>query len=104
MLKTSILYFCEKKIILTRCCICLHKNIGHIVEDISKCGFAITALQHFRLSRVQALEFLEVYKNVVPEFSNLVNELCNGMCVAIEICGEDVVERLRALAGERFLQ
>jgi len=28
-------------------------------------------------------EFLEVYKNVVPEYNSLVEEMTNGPCVAL---------------------
>lgn len=31
-------------------------------------GFEISALQMFRMDKVQAEEFLEVYKGVVPEY------------------------------------
>ena len=60
-------------------------------------------------------EFLEVYDGVVPEYSEMVDEMCSGSVVALEVRlkpqllgnpeeggtdrQEEVVERLRAHAG-----
>ena len=38
-------------------------------------GFAMTGAASFALDRVDAMEFLEVYKGVVPEFAAMVDEL-----------------------------
>ena len=44
-------------------------------------AFVITALQMFSLDNVNATEFLEVYKGVVPpgEFSGMLDELTAGI-------------------------
>ena len=39
----------------------------------------------FNLDRANAEEFLEVYKGVVTEYSQMVTELCSGPCLAIEV-------------------
>jgi nucleoside-diphosphate kinase len=41
---------------------------GKIVDGILKHGFDISDMQLFHLDRVNAEEFYEVYKTVVPEF------------------------------------
>jgi nucleoside-diphosphate kinase len=39
----------------------------------------------FNLAENNAEEFYEVYKGVVNEYSSMVNELCSGPCIAMEI-------------------
>lgn len=91
---------------LQNCSVCVIKahavQAGHvpeIVEAIFAAGLQITAIKSVSLSRVEAQEFLEVYKGVVGNFPGLVDELCRSRVVAIEVCGEDAVGRLRAVAG-----
>ena len=90
------------------CTVCVVKahavQAGHvpeIVEEIFRAGegLAITAIKSLSLTRVEAAEFLEVYRGVVPNFPALVDELCRGRVVAIEVCGPDAVRRLREIAG-----
>lgn len=64
-------------------------------------GLAITALQTFDLDLVTAEEFYEVYKSVVPEFSDMAAELSAGVCVTVELAGPDAVTSLRKIAGPR---
>ena len=47
-----------------------HKNggPGKIISSIMKAGYEISDLQMFHLDRVNAEEFYELYKTVVPEF------------------------------------
>ena len=62
-------------------------------------GLAITTAQTFNLNQANAAEFYEVYKGVIPEYMKKIVELTSGPCVAIEVCGEGVVGRLRDVAG-----
>ena len=39
----------------------------------------------FNLDRANAEEFLEIYKGVVTEYTQMVTELCSGPCLAIEV-------------------
>ena len=39
----------------------------------------------FNLDRANAEEFLEIYKGVVTEYSQMVTELCSGLCLALEV-------------------
>lgn len=46
--------------------------LGQVLDLVLKAGFEISALQMFWLDRPSAEEFLEVYKNVVPEYNQIV--------------------------------
>lgn len=88
------------------CSVCVVKahavqsgHVPEVVKAILTSGLEITAMRSVSLSRVEAGEFLEVYKGVVPNFPALVDELCRSRVVAIEVCGQDAVKRLRELAG-----
>eukprot|EP00794_Sanderia_malayensis_P010751 gene10751-11901_t len=72
---------------------------GKIITSIMNSVFEITALQMFRLEKANAEEFLEVYKGVVNEYSAMVNELCSGSCIAMEICYGDEPQAFREFVG-----
>ena len=80
-------------------------HLGLVLDGIQREGFEICGAQTFALDRVNALEFYEVYKGVVPEFNALVDEITSGSFVAVEVAGpegedgEGVVERFREVAG-----
>ena len=59
--------------------------IPYLLLQITDNGFAISALEMFNLDRANAEEFLEIYKGVVTEYSQMVTELCSGPCLAIEV-------------------
>ena len=80
--------------------------VGSIIGNIVSRGFVVTAIQTFRLERAAAAEFLEVYDGVVPEYKEMVNEMCSGPVIALEIRldpnsyhREDVVDIFRSHAG-----
>ena len=72
---------------------------GMIIDKIAASGLDISCVQLFSLGRANAAEFLEVYKGVVPEYQKKVIELTAGPCIAVEVCGDDAVASLRAVAG-----
>ncbi|TNM87614.1 hypothetical protein fugu_005835 [Takifugu bimaculatus] len=72
---------------------------GKILNTISEAGFEILALQMFNMDRANAEEFFEVYKGVVPEYNGMVNELCSGACMALEILDTDQEQSFRDLCG-----
>ena len=85
-------------------------NLGLVMDAVCgpNAGFAMTGAASFTLDRVDAVEFLEVYKGVVPEFAAMVDELTSGAFVAMEVAlsgadggsGENgVVEALREACG-----
>lgn len=74
--------------------------MGRILQEIEASGLTISCLQLFSVEKANAEEFYEIYKGVVREYHNMVEELCSGPCVALEITGDDDVhQRLRELAG-----
>eukprot|EP00199_Chlamydomonas_sp_CCMP681_P001950 CAMPEP_0119109454 /NCGR_PEP_ID=MMETSP1180-20130426/17919_1 /TAXON_ID=3052 ORGANISM="Chlamydomonas cf sp, Strain CCMP681" /NCGR_SAMPLE_ID=MMETSP1180 /ASSEMBLY_ACC=CAM_ASM_000741 /LENGTH=379 /DNA_ID=CAMNT_0007095211 /DNA_START=57 /DNA_END=1196 /DNA_ORIENTATION=+ len=77
---------------------------GGLVVDCVQEHFDITAAQLFKLDKVSAAEFLEVYKGVLSpgEFNALVEELNSGPCLAFELAdrdGANPVESFRELCG-----
>ena len=83
-------------------------HLGLVVDAVMGAGLTMTGASTFTLDRVDAVEFLEVYKGVVPEFAASVDELTSGPFVAIEVAqsgsgsnGSEngVVEALREACG-----
>ena len=84
-------------------------NLGLVMDAVCDAGFAMTGAASFTLDRVDAVEFLEVYKGVVPEFAAMVDELTSGAFVAMEVARSEkdggsvsengVVEALREACG-----
>lgn len=74
------------------------------LDGSSTQAYVITALQMFSLDAVNASEFLEVYKGVVPpgEFGSMLDELTSGPFVAMELAdpdGANPVDPIREIAG-----
>jgi len=72
---------------------------GLILDDILSQGYEVAALEMFILERPMAEEFLEVYKGVLQEYADMVDQFCSGACVAMEIRAEDAVSTFRQSAG-----
>ncbi|OEH78523.1 nucleoside diphosphate kinase 7 [Cyclospora cayetanensis] len=75
------------------------QHTGLVLREILTSGLSIGAMQSFRLTNLAAMEFLEVYKTVLKEYPQMVEELTNGTVVALQLEGPDAVSRLRRLAG-----
>lgn len=74
--------------------------VGPIVASIMEAGFEVSAARMVHLDRAQATEFLEVYQNVMPNFSDMVSTMCEAPCLALELRKDgDVVEEFRSLCG-----
>ncbi|XP_042226484.1 nucleoside diphosphate kinase 7-like isoform X2 [Homarus americanus] len=77
-------------------------NMGGILNAIKEEGFDISALQMFRMDKIQAEEFLEVYKGVVSEYPGMVQQLMSGPSVALEITsihGDETPIKFREFVG-----
>ncbi|XP_049879388.1 nucleoside diphosphate kinase 7 [Pectinophora gossypiella] len=81
---------------LSNCTLCIVKphavregKLGRILECIDEGGFDVTALNMMMVENVNAAEFYEVYKGIVPEYKGMVDELASGACVAMEIVAKD---------------
>lgn len=101
--------FCEPRkmtAVLENCTCCVikphilrSKNVGKIIQQIMD-EFRISAVQLFYLDRTSATEFLEVYRGAVKDYNAMVEELCSGPIVALEVCsGKDTVVSFRRAAG-----
>lgn len=73
--------------------------VGPIIAQLLLQGYEISAVRSLTFQRVQAEEFLEVYKGVISDFGDHVGQLCIGMSVALEIRAENAVNTLRETAG-----
>ncbi|ORY44065.1 nucleoside diphosphate kinase [Rhizoclosmatium globosum] len=74
---------------------------GKILTSIAQNGYKITDAESYYLDRVNAEEFLEVYKTVVPEYQKMVDQLSSGPLIALEITGpeEGIVSEFREFVG-----
>lgn len=72
---------------------------GEIVSRILSEGFEISAMKVWFMDRATAEEFLEVYKGVMPEYHDMVAELCTGPSLVMEVRQEDATSSLRKLIG-----
>nr|XP_053636293.1 nucleoside diphosphate kinase 7-like isoform X2 [Cherax quadricarinatus] len=77
-------------------------NMGGILKAIKDEGFDISALQMFRMDKVQAEEFLEVYKGVLTEYPGMLQQLISGPALAMEITsihGTETPTKFREFVG-----
>jgi nucleoside-diphosphate kinase len=75
------------------------KQAGAILDIIISQGYEISALRTVQFDKLQAEEFLEVYKSVAPEYPDHVLQLCSGLSIALEIRAQQAVETFRITAG-----
>ncbi|XP_063395284.1 nucleoside diphosphate kinase 7 [Cydia fagiglandana] len=81
---------------LSNCTLCVVKphavregKLGAAIETIADAGFEISALNMLIVEMVNAAEFYEVYKGIVPEYKGMMEELSSGACVAMELQAKD---------------
>ncbi len=78
-------------------------NLGRIVDQVLGSGFEVVNAKMVHLTRPNAGEFLEVYKGVVPECTDWVEELVSGKVVALQLrfasAPESTVLAVRELCG-----
>ncbi|XP_064639391.1 nucleoside diphosphate kinase homolog 7-like [Lineus longissimus] len=72
---------------------------GKIIAAIQESNFRVTAIQMFNLERANAEEFFEVYKGVVLEYKDMVEELTRGPCIALEVTAESAPTAFREMVG-----
>lgn len=75
------------------------KQSGEIIDRILGEGFEISALQLWHIDKATAEEFLEVYKGVLPEYHDVVEQMCAGAAIVMEIRQEECVTSFRKLVG-----
>jgi len=77
---------------LTNCTLCLIKPhaveqgfAGHIIERILDEGFEISAISSFFIDRANAEEFMDLYKGILPDFNQTIDQLVSGPVIALEV-------------------
>ena len=96
----------KHKPILSNCACLLIKphaisegNAGKIIDIVLNEGFEISSMEMFYLDKITAEEFFEVYKGVLPEYSEMIEHVTTGPVIAMEVRQDDVIPKLRALVG-----
>ncbi|KAL4453729.1 hypothetical protein ABPG74_009625 [Tetrahymena malaccensis] len=96
----------KKTAIFKNCTCCVikphvvkQKLSGKIIDIILSEGYEISAMQSFFLDRPTSEEFLDLYKGVLPDFIQIVDHLASGLCIALEVRQENVVQNFRELCG-----
>ena len=74
-------------------------NAGKIIDIILSEGFEISSMEMFYLDKINAEEFFEVYKGVLPEYNGMIEHVTTGPVIAMEVRQNDVVPKIRALVG-----
>jgi nucleoside-diphosphate kinase len=77
----------------------LSNHQGQVLRAILEEGYELSALETLHFDRNQAEEFLEVYREVVPEYAGHVDELISGPCLALELRAMKAVETFRETVG-----
>lgn len=71
-----------------------------VVDKTRELGMAVTGVEMFTLNTEEVEEFMEVYKGVLPEYGQMVEEMKAGSLVAVLVQGDGmVVPGLRKLCG-----
>ncbi|CAH4031242.1 nucleoside diphosphate kinase 7-like [Pieris brassicae] len=98
---------------LKNCTCCIIKphavidgNIGSILEVIATSKkFYVSAIALFSVKLMNAEEFYEIYKGVLPEYEAMCIHLAEGKCVALEVKSDDasinIVSEFRKVCGPR---
>jgi len=71
------------------------KQAGTIIDQILNQGFSIGAVRLLCLDRKEVEEFYEVYRDVVNEYSAMVDELSQGPSLILEIKGEAAADHVQ---------
>eukprot|EP01012_Entosiphon_sulcatum_P032129 TRINITY_DN4088_c0_g1_i1.p1 TRINITY_DN4088_c0_g1~~TRINITY_DN4088_c0_g1_i1.p1 ORF type:complete len:384 (-),score=64.18 TRINITY_DN4088_c0_g1_i1:74-1225(-) len=91
---------------LSNCTLCLIKphaiaagHGGDVVTAILDEGYEISAIMVTHLRPEDGEDFLEVYKGVLPEYRQLLDQLVSGPCWALEVRAENAVQAFRQTCG-----
>lgn len=75
------------------------KLAGKIMSHIISQGYEISAIVSRQLDKLQASEFLEIYKDVVPDYNDMLTQFVSGVVIAMEVRAENAVPTFRETAG-----
>ncbi len=93
---TAIFSFCALCIIKPHC---VNPHTGRILDRILEADLEISAVKSMTLSIDQIHRLMDVYRGVISDFGPSCEHLAAGPIVAIQVRGENVVQRLREIAG-----
>jgi len=74
-------------------------SVGDFLTAITDSGYDITALEMLHLDRTMATQFFGVYKGVLPQYADMIEEVVAGRILFLQLQGPNVVEEFRALCG-----
>lgn len=74
-------------------------HAGTIIDRILKEGFEISAMRMWYMDKICSEEFLEIYKGVLPEYNQMVEQMCSGPALVLEVRQENAVQAFRQLVG-----
>ena len=76
---------------------------GKIIKQVADAGFTICGAMMTATDVQEASEFYDVYRGVVEEYTDMVKQLSEGPCIAVEVAKDDgdVVNDLRTICGPR---
>ena len=81
----------------------LENKMGSVLTELQgrlNSDSEICSAQMFSMNKQCTEEFLEVYKGVLPNYSDMISEFCNSPCLALAIRGRpNIVDELREIAG-----
>jgi nucleoside-diphosphate kinase len=72
---------------------------GNIITRIIEEGFEISALMLMPVEKACVQEFMNVYKGVLPEYHEMVEQLCTGPAFVMEVRQQAAVDAFRKLVG-----
>ena len=96
---------------LNNCTLCIIRphaleagKAGAIISDIQDASFELSAMETVHFTRAQACELLEVYKDVVPYYSKMIDHIISSPCLALEVRSESAVADFRELCGPQDVE
>lgn len=75
------------------------RSAGKIIQALLDAGLEVSGMRTTALEGRDIDDYLEAYKGVVPEHGRWTTELSSGSSLILEVRGDDVVPRVRALCG-----
>lgn len=79
-------------------------DFGKILDQITSQGYEISAMESLQFDTTTAEEFLEIYRDVIPDYSDHIIQLCSGVSIAIELRAQDAVTTFRETCGPWDIQ
>jgi nucleoside-diphosphate kinase len=73
--------------------------LGDVLHRILSEGFEISAMKMWHMDKVTVEEFLDVYRGVLPEYQMIIDHMCVGPSVVLEVRQKEAVESFRQLVG-----